>query len=285
MFSKVDRILVAVNDLDIAQKNYEDILAAVHVGDSKSVYLNATVRTMAIGGSEVELCCPLGPGLTQSRLNTKGEGLFIGGVETTNLSSFEDQLKQQKVGYVREGDRLYPDPTALYQLPLAVSQASQRIRQPGPVDDLYELTMVLKSNWNTVAQHYADVLGLNREHEVGITFERFGYEGNLMKFNPDALDRIELSEAHDPAYPMGRYTAKHGDALYMCYIETNDLADIIQRLESKKAPYTRRTTTPVERDGLWIHPAVLNGVLLGVSRRTLAWGWSGDPKRIEPLSD
>ncbi len=49
--------------------------------------------------------------------------------------------------------------------------------------------------------------------------------------------------------------------------------------------WTRRTQTPQERDGLWIHPSALNGVLMGVSRHSLAWQWSGRPERVQPLAE
>lgn len=285
MLKKVDRILVAVRDLDDAEQNYRNILGAVPLEDFESQYLNAKVRRLAIGASQVELCLPLGPGPVAARLEAKGEGLVCGGVSTDDLDAFARHLDARSIPYVTADGRIYPDSTALYQLPLVVSptSAGQHERTPGPVEFLYELTMVLKTDWNMVAQRYADSFGLERAHEVGITFSRFGYEGSLLKFDPDQLDRIELSEAHDTAYPMGRYTAKHGDALYMCYVQTDNLADIIARLEKHGCRYTRRTTTPVERDGLWTHPSALNGVLLGISRSTLAWGWSGKPECVESL--
>ncbi|GAA5233576.1 VOC family protein [Verticiella sediminum] len=285
MFKNVDRILVAVQDLDQAEQNYRNILGATPIEDFESRYLNAKVRRIALGASEVELCQPLGPGPIATRLQEKGEGLVCGGVTTDDLTSFAKHLDERGVPYVAADDRIYPESTSLYGLPLAVSASPQppRPRANGPVEYLYELTMVLKTSWGTVAQHYADAFGLDRENEVGIVFARFGYEGALLKFDADRLDRIELSEAHDTAYPMGRYTARHGDALYMCYVETDDLADIIARLDKHGCRWTRRTTTPVERDGLWIHPSALNGILLGVSRSSLAWGWSGKPEWVQPL--
>jgi hypothetical protein len=168
----------------------------------------------------------------------------------------------------------------LYGMPLVVSEAAARVRANGPVSFLYELTMVLSTDWREVADCYARKLGLQRDKAVDITFARFGYEGTLLMFAPDRLDRIELAEAHDPAFAMGRFSGKRGDALYMCYIETHDLADVIRRLESRNAKWTRRTDTgKPEQDGLWIHPSALNGVLLGVSRTSLAWGWSGSPRK------
>lgn len=287
MFKNVDRILVAVRDLDEAETNYRNILGAIRIDDFESSYLNAGVRRMAIGVSEVELCCPHGPGPVARRLEHQGEGLVCGGVTTDNLEAFAEHLDENGIPFVKADNRLYPASDALYNLPLTVTASPEipNARRGGPVEFLYELTMVLKTNWNDVAEHYANSLGLKRENEVGITFSRFGYDGTLMKFDPDRLDRIELSEAHDPAYPMGRFTAKHGDAFYMCYVQTDDLADIIERLTTHGCRWTRRTTTEVERDGLWIHPSAINGVLMGVSRTSLAWGWTGKPELVEPLAD
>lgn len=284
MLTTVDRILVAVNDLDNAEHNYSNILGATRIEEYESEYLGAKIRRMTLGASEVELCCPTGAGLTQDRISERGEGLLCGGISTPNINELANHLDQQSIKYVRADDRLYPDANSMYGLPLVISNepATPRLRGTGPVEFLYELTVVLKSPWKKVAQHYSDTLGINRENEVEITFARFGYEGTLMKFSHDRLDRIELSEAHDPAYPMGRYTAKHGDSLYMCYIQTDDLPSIIKKLEENNCKWTRRTETPIEQDGLWLHPSVTNGVLMGVSRTSLAWGWSGKPEWVKP---
>lgn len=285
MFNKVDRILVAVHDLNAAEKNYRDVLGATPIEEFKSEHLNANVRRMAIGISEVELCQPLGAGPVETYLEGGREGLMCGGVTTADLDVFAEVLKEHNTVYTKADGRLYLEGGDLHGLPLVVSTAPKTPvdRVPGPVDYLYELTMVLSTRWQDVAATYSKRLAIDPENMVGITFKRFGYEGTLMLFDPQNLDRIELSEAHDTAFPMGRFSAKNGDALYMCYIETNDLAGIIQRLDQSDHRYTRRTDTPVEQDGLWIHPSALNGVLLGVSRTTLAWHWSGRPDRVAPL--
>ena len=33
-------------------------------------------------------------------------------------------------------------------------------------------------------------------------------------------------------------------------------------------------------DGLWVHPSALCGLLLGISRTTVGWEWSGQPARV-----
>lgn len=286
MFKRTDRVLVAVRDLDHAAKNYYDVLGAVSIDEVDSRLLDGRVRTLQLGSSQVELCCPtMSDGLIAEHLDRFGEGLFCGGVTVSDIDACRQEFHDKGIRYSEEGNRLYPDKTDMFGLALAVSEEQEQPEHlySGPVDYLYEITQVLETAWQTVADHYVERIGLNGESFVGITFPRFGYEGVLMKFNEDRLDRIELSEAHDPAFPMGRFVKKRGDALYMCYIETNDLADVIARLEARGNKWTRRTTTPVEQDGLWIHPSSLNGVLLGVSRRTLAWGWSGKPALVQPL--
>jgi len=46
---------------------------------------------------------------------------------------------------------------------------------------------------------------------------------------------------------------------------------------------------PVDRaatlsaDQLWLHPPALGGTMLGISRPTMAWRWSGHPERVEAL--
>ncbi|QIL82489.1 hypothetical protein G7047_23050 [Diaphorobacter sp. HDW4A] len=285
MLDYVDRILVAVRSLDDAEHNYSNILAAHKIDDFESPWLNARVRRMALGSTQVELCEPLGAGTTQKHLDQWGEGLMYGGATTGDLDAFAQQLIAGKVKFTRADDRLYLEPADLHGLPLVVSRTHKQPRAEGPVEFLYELTMVLSSPWQDVASRYSEGLGLQPERNVGITFERFGYVGALMMFDPDRLDRIELSEAHDPAFAMGRFSAKRGDAFYMCYVQTDDLAAIITRLEQNGQRYTRRTQTPTERDGLWIHPSALNGVLMGVSRHSLAWQWSGRPDRVHALQE
>ena len=285
MLDYVDRILVAVRSLDAAERNYSNILAASRIEDFESRWLNARVRRMQLGTTQVELCEALGQGVARTHLDRWGEGLMYGGVSTPDLEAFGRHLTAHRVRFTAADERLYLEPSDLHNMPLVVSKTASKARADGPVEFLYELTMVLASPWQDVAARYADGLGLEPQRNVGISFERFGYTGTLMMFDADRLDRIELSEAHDPAFAMGRFSAKRGDALYMCYVQTDDLADVIARLDKHGQRYTRRTQTPVERDGLWIHPSALNGVLLGVSRHSLAWQWSGRPDRVQALEE
>jgi len=101
--------------------------------------------------------------------------------------------------------------------------------------------------------------------------------GTLTLFDPpNRLDRIELSQVTDNIQSMGRFAHKHGDSLYMCYIETHDWPAVRDRLLAASARYTPRGSDPTtDPDGGWVHPKELHGLLLGISRTGLAWEWSG----------
>src|SRR3972149_5680069 len=88
---------------------------------------------------------------------------------------------------------------------------------------------------------------------------------------------------YDPVGLGRRGDARRGDSLYMCYVEAPQVPLIIERLEARRGRWTPRGDDPrAERDGLWVHPSALHGLLLGVSRTTLGWEWSGRPQLVAP---
>ena len=124
---------------------------------------------------------------------------------------------------------------------------------------------------------------------------RFGYLGSPEKWGHadtasgissqtcPSSSGIETIFPHDGAKTMGRYFAKRGPGLYMCYGEAEDVAAIRDRaLEQAPADWTgsRGEANP---DGLFLHPRALGGVMLGVSRTSVAWRWSGSPGRVREL--
>ena len=54
-----------------------------------------------------------------------------------------------------------------------------------------------------------------------------------------------------------------------------------EALTARGARFTARGAAPkAERDGLWVRPSALCGLLLGISRTTVGWEWSGQPARV-----
>jgi hypothetical protein len=78
---------------------------------------------------------------------------------------------------------------------------------------------------------------------------------------------------------MGRFMKRRGgQTLYMCYIEAEEIAPIVRRLDAKGMRYAGRDPQSPNPEGIFIHPSTLHGMLMGCSRTNLAWVWSGRPE-------
>ncbi|NJN52707.1 MAG: hypothetical protein HC809_14075, partial [Gammaproteobacteria bacterium] len=65
-----------------------------------------------------------------------------------------------------------------------------------------------------------------------------------------------------------------------CYAQTQRLPEIRERLKAL-APGDW-TGSDDNDDGLFIHPKATGGLMIGVSRTSFAWSWSGSPDRVQP---
>lgn len=284
MLDRCDRVQIAVHDAAKAAQRFGQLLGSQVSRHDHSRHLSARRTILAVGESEFELCEPDGAGLTQDFLSRRGEGLMTAGYCTADLDGMVKRWEGLGIGYDRDNEQLYLSNEATFGLPIVISESTYRPRV-GPVSFLYETTNTLISDWRRVAAVYAGLFGLDPSRFSEIGSERFGYIGTLTLFDPpNRLDRIELSQVTDNVHAMGRFAHKHGDSLYMCYVEVHDWANIRQRLLDADARYTPRGSDPVtDPDGGWIHPKELHGLLLGVSRTGLAWDWSGREELVPPV--
>ncbi len=281
MLERVDRVQLAVRDRHAAAKTFADLLGAALVGETPSAHLNARRSILRLGESELELCEPGGAGPVHEHLERWGEGLLAAGFAVRDMTDLHARLAEEGVEFAEDGAQTYLEPTATAGMRAVLSPARS---VPPAGARLYEVTNTLVSDWTTAAALYTRLFALDPRGFSPIRSVRFGYAGTLALFDPPArLDRIELSQVVDRAGAMGRWAARRGDSLYMCYLETDDVPGIVRRLLARGARFTPRgADTPTERDGLWIHPSALHGLLLGVSRTTLAWEWSGHPELVAP---
>ncbi len=287
MLERVDRMQVVVADRAKAADTFGRLLGAQAHREAGSEALNAERSVMRVGESELELVQPVGPGPARDHLERWGEGLFAAGYSTRQFDALAERLSRQGVAFRREGQQLHIPGTSTAGFPMVISPHAERERV-GPVSFFYEATNSLDSDWRLVARRYTEMFGLDASRFSEIGSDRFGYEGTLTLFDPPArLDRIELSQtfANKPS-AMRRFVERRGgDSLYMCYIETHDFDALKARLLAEGATLTpREGDIAREREGLWVHPKNLHGVLLGVSRTTLAWEWSGRPELVQPLA-
>jgi catechol 2,3-dioxygenase-like lactoylglutathione lyase family enzyme len=283
MIDRIDRVALVVADRKVAADTYRRLLGAEVAREDRSAYLAARRTVMALGESEIELCEPDGAGLAAAALAERGEGLLAGGVAAVEPEAVLQRLEGLGLAPIVEDGQIHVEGSPGFGARFVVSPRVVRPRV-GPVSFLYEVTITLIGDWRAAAAWYAAIFGLDPRRFSPIESSRFGYRGTLTLFDPPArLDRIELSQVVDARSAMGRWVARRGDSLYMAYVETHDLAGVIERLDGAGARWTPRgQSREGERDGLWVHPSALHGLLLGVSRTTLAWEWSGRPERVEP---
>ena len=281
MLERVDRVQLVVKDRQAAARTFGEVLGAQPMGEAPSAYLGASRLVLALGSSEVELCEPSGPGPAAEHLSAQGEGLMTAGFSTRDMAALRANLERHGCRFASEGAQVYLEPSETLGMRVVLTPDAER-PPVGLVSRLYEVTNTLMSDWRAAADRYTRIFGLDPSRFSPIASERFGYVGTLAMFNPeDRLDRIEISQVTNSKSAMGRWVAKRGDSLYMCYVETDDVRPIIERLAARGGRFTTRGADPAtERDGLWVHPSALCGLLLGVSRTTAGWEWSGQPARV-----
>jgi len=285
MLDKVDRIQLTVADRKSAAANWQTLFGAEVAREDDSAYLSAKRTIMSFGESEVELCQPDGAGRCADFLAERGEGLMTAGLSTSNIDGLVEHMAGLGVEPIWDGEQFYLPAEDHYGMPFVISPSLMRPRV-GLVNFLYEVTNTLISDWSGAAAHFAGLFNLDATRFSAIGSERFGYKGTLTLFNPpERLDRIEISQVTNGTSAMGRWAAKRGDSLYMCYCETHDMGAFLDSLDANRARWTPRGESQgAEQHGLWVHPSATNGLLLGVSRTTFAWNWSGRPEIIHPTA-
>jgi hypothetical protein len=282
MLTRVDGIQLAVPDRRDVVSAFARLLGAEVVREDRVACLGAERTVLRLGTSEVEVLEPDGVGRIAGWLGRSGAGLYGAGFASPDPQALAARWRALGRSFVAEGDQLFlaPEASDLPGLPAVVSQAEER-ESIGLVRGLYEVTL-LAADHEEIAWRAADVFALDAERFHPIRSEPYGYDGILTLFREDALDRIEVVTPFDASKTMGRFFRRHGPRLYMAYAESDDPAAIRERL-LEHAP--RDWTGPRDAkqpDNLYLHPKALAGVLLGVSRTSFAWIWSGHPERVAP---
>jgi hypothetical protein len=280
---RVDRVQLAVKSAAEAAATFGKLLGTEIVRQEPSAYLSAKRTILAMGESEIELCEPDGAGRTADFLAARGEGLMTAGLSCAKPQQLLKRIEGLNFTVSQDGDQFYLPGEEHYGMPFVISETLPRNRV-GPVSFLYEVTNTLVSDWRQAAAHFAGTFGLHPRRFSKIASSNFGYEGTLTLFDPpNRLDRIELSQVVGKDVPMSRWVKARGDSLYMCYCEVHDMEDVVNRFLEAGVRWTPRgKSKEQERDGLWSHPGDLHGLLLGVSRTTVAWEWSGRPQDVHP---
>ncbi len=276
MLTRVDRMQLVVRDAAQAEETFRELLGAEKVREDGSRLLQARRRVVQAGSSEFELLEASGGGPVQDHLERWGEGIFAAGLATTDISALCGRLSQAGVGWRDEGELVYVEPDQTPGMRVVLTPEKERERV-GLIQWLYEVTNIVDDH-EAAARFYTESFGLDPARFCPITSEEYGYTGQLLLFDPPArLDRIELTQVTDPSSAMGRFAAKRGQSIYMCYVETDNVSGIVERLQRRGARWAGQTDDD-NPEGIFIHPSALHGMLMGVSRTNLAWIWSGRPE-------
>lgn len=288
MLSRIDRVQLAVPDAALAAEGWIALLGAERAGEDRVAGLAARRTRLRAGSGWVELLSPDGAGPVADAVASRGAHLYAAGAATPDLASLRKYLEQRGVDPLSEGGQLHLDmgDTGIEGLRVVVSE-DEALSAVGDIDFFYEATL-LSDDTRGVTRALNALFGLDDSNYTEIVSDVFGYRGTLTLFERDRLHRLEVIEPTTPGTTMDRYFRKFGQSLYMAFAETSRINLIAERAAASGAghtidrPETRAAHLP--SDQLWLHPKALGGMMLGLSRPSMAWAWSGHPERVEPLA-
>ena len=287
MLTEIDRIQLATPDADNAAEKWRRLVGAEEIRRDKIACLSAKRVTLRAGASDIEILEPDGAGLIESELKRRGRAhLFAAGASSPDPAAVARHAKAKGAEHVEENGRHHLALT-IEGAPIRFVISSEEAREPiGDLDFLYEATLLAADQAGAVRQ-IRDAFALDDSHFTTINSEHFGYTGVLTLFREGALHRFEVITPTDRQKTMARFHAREGTSFYMAFAESARMAHIER--EAKRADAGITVERPDGRaafrtaDQLWLHPPSLGGMMLGVSRPSMAWRWSGHPERVVPI--
>ena len=288
MLKTIDRGQIATAHAAETAAMWVRSLEAEPAGTDRVAALAAKRTTCRVGRGVVEFLEPDGAGPIEEALaRRKRPHLYAAGASCVDVAGLAQRLQARGVQVVAEGDQVFFDlaPVLGVAAPMVVSPWQER-QSVGLIDYLYEVTLLADDVAARVAR-FADAFGLAEDVFQPIASETFGYEGVLTLFADDALHRFEIIHPYDREKTMGRFFGREGACYYMCFAETPGMTALEARAAEVgggitiERPETRATTAAA--DQMWLHPPALGGVMMGLSRPSMAWRWSGHPERVQPL--
>jgi len=285
MLTAINRIQIATPDAADAARGWISLLGAQPHSTGRIRALAAKRTTLRLGRGEIDILEPDGAGPIDAALKKRGRAyLFAGGASAADLPKTIADLRTQGIEVTLEEGQAYLNPSKALgvNFPFVLSATNDR-PSAGAIDFLYEVTL-LAHDAPGVSARFAKLFTLDDANFVPIASDHFDYTGILTLFSRDDLHRFEVICPRSNQSTMGRYLERQGEAFYMCFAESRDMLGIEQRAQAAGAgitvdrPEGRRADQPA--DQMWLHPPALGGVMLGLSRPTMAWKWSGHPERV-----
>lgn len=282
MLTRIDRVQMIVLDRAAATARWRQLFDAELVREDRVAFLSATRTVLRVGESELELLEADGVGAVAQHYSRVRSAVFAVGFAVPDPDAAAAALDARGIHHVVEGGQVHLTGEWIGVPALRVVLTRDERRAPaGLLARLYEVTHLMRGHARA-AEGLAKVFDLDPGGFVPIRSPEFGYDGTLAMLAPERLDRVECVTPFDPKRPMGRFFARQGPCLYMFYAEARDAGAARARvLEHAPDAYTGPRQGPGP-DNFWVHPRALGGALLGVSRESFAWTWSGHPERVQP---
>lgn len=287
MLTEIDRVLIATPDADGAARKWRALVGAEEIRRDRVPLLSARRIILRAGTSDIELVEPDGEGIFADELKRRGRAhLFAAGASSPEPAKVAAHAEKAGAKTADEDGRHYIK-LEIEGAPIRfVISPEERREKAGDLDFFYEATVLAADQAKAVAL-IAKAFALDTAHFTTITSEAFGYTGVLTLFREGALHRFEVITPVDPAKTMGRYHAREGASFYMAFAESAAMTKIERAAQDEKAGITvdRPATRSASKtaDQLWLHPPSLGGMMLGISRPTMAWRWSGHPERVTAI--
>lgn len=285
MLTEIDRVLLATPDAVGSAMPWRDILGAEFVHRDRLASLGAQRMILRVGSTDIEFLEPDGEGVVADELRRRGRAhLFAAGAASPDPAAVAATAAREGCAVQAADDRQYVTLTIEGAPVRFVISPPEERQAAGALDFLYEATVLAADQAGAVDQ-IARAFALDPASFTTITSERFGYTGVLTLFEAGRSHRFEVITPIDRDKTMGRYHAREGAGFYMAFAESAEMAGIEEAAAGRGITIERPEgrDPALGADQLWLHPATLGGMMLGVSRPTMAWRWSGHPERVEPL--
>lgn len=287
MLVTIDRIQLATPDAEAAAQKWRALLGAEEIGRDRLSLLGARRIVLRAGASDIELLEPDGTGTVERELKRRGRAhLFAAGASSPEPERVAEHARAKGADHGEERGQHFLC-LEIEGAPIRFVISKEERKEPvGDLDFLYEAT-ILAADQAAAVRRIRDAFDLDDRHFTTITSEAFGYTGVLTLFREGALHRFEVITPIDKQKTMGRYYAREGASFYMAFAESAHMAHIERKARGADAGIT--VDRPSKRaesstaDQMWLHPPSLGGVMLGISRPSMAWRWSGHPERVTSL--
>lgn len=287
MLTEIDRILLAVPDAESVADKWCSLVGAQVKARDRVKEIGAKRITLRTGRSEVEILEPDSEGLISTELVRRGRPHLFAAGATSNDPENVAAHAHSCGARVASFDNRYLIEIDIEGAPIRFVISHNILRpKTGDIDFLYEATVLAADQAHAVAR-MAEIFALDTKNFTTITSKEFGYTGVLTMFREGTLHRFEVITPIDTEKTMGRYYAREGASYYMAFAESGSMTSIESNARATNAGITvdrpRKRPTYQPADQLWLHPPALGGMMLGISRPTMAWRWSGHPEQVENL--